>query len=139
MSATWWSWSVCTLLYCIGAYHCKLRHVGWERCCHGLTSRPRESATEPFFSCSVKFARRVPFWALPVPGHVADSITAGVQAAQVGEAEVARWDVGNSGPGRKRIRLNRKKPSTPRGIECACSSTCLEEVALLWVDWFFWC
>ena len=32
----------------IGAHHCRLRHVGWEKCGHGLTSRPRESASEPF-------------------------------------------------------------------------------------------
>ena len=25
----------------IGANHCRLRHIGWERCGHGLTSRPR--------------------------------------------------------------------------------------------------
>ena len=33
---------------CIGANHCRLRHIGWEKCGHGLTSRPRESASEPF-------------------------------------------------------------------------------------------
>ena len=27
----------------IGANHCRLRHIGWERCGHGLTSRPRAS------------------------------------------------------------------------------------------------
>ena len=32
----------------VGANHCRLRHIGWERCGHGLTSRPRESASEPF-------------------------------------------------------------------------------------------
>ena len=32
----------------IGANHCRLRHLGWERCCHGLTSRPRESGSAPF-------------------------------------------------------------------------------------------
>ena len=32
----------------IGAHHCRLRHVGWERCSHGLTSRPLESASGPF-------------------------------------------------------------------------------------------
>ena len=25
-----------------------LRHIGWGKCGHGLTSRPRESASEPF-------------------------------------------------------------------------------------------
>ena len=33
-----------------GANHCRLRHIGWERCGHGFISRPRESASEPFFS-----------------------------------------------------------------------------------------
>ena len=32
----------------IGANHCRLRHVGWERCSHGLASRPQESASGPF-------------------------------------------------------------------------------------------
>ena len=70
----------------IGANHCRLRHLGWERCCHGLSSRPRESASAPFLDqllalfhypsgssaallngtlplryCSVKFAAKVPF------------------------------------------------------------------------------
>ena len=30
----------------IGANHLRLRHIGWEKCGHGLTSRPRESASE---------------------------------------------------------------------------------------------
>ena len=32
----------------IGANHCRLRHIGWEWCGPGLTSRPRESASEDF-------------------------------------------------------------------------------------------
>ena len=32
----------------IGANHCRLTHIGWERCGHGLVSRPRESASEAF-------------------------------------------------------------------------------------------
>ena len=32
----------------IGAHHCRLRHIGWEKCGHGLTSRPRETS-EPLF------------------------------------------------------------------------------------------
>ena len=31
-----------------GANHCKLRHIDWEKCGHGLTSRPRESVSELF-------------------------------------------------------------------------------------------
>ena len=135
-----------------GANHCRLLHVGWKRCSHGLTSRPQESASAPILDqllllfhhppkssgallagtlplryCSAKFASRTPFWALPVPGHVAGLIAAEVQAAPVSEAEVARRCVefvGVSGLGRKRFRLNRKKPSTPRGTLYACSSTC---------------
>ena len=33
-----------------GANHCRLRHVGWEKWGHGLTSWPRESASEPFLN-----------------------------------------------------------------------------------------
>ena len=33
----------------VAANLCRLRHVGWENCGHGLTSRPRETASEPFF------------------------------------------------------------------------------------------
>ena len=32
----------------IGADHCRLRHIGLEKCGHGLTSRPRESSSELF-------------------------------------------------------------------------------------------
>ena len=32
----------------VGANHCRLRHIGWEKCGHGLTSRLRESASEAF-------------------------------------------------------------------------------------------
>ena len=34
----------------IGASHCRLRQIGWEKCGHGLTSRPRESASEIFLN-----------------------------------------------------------------------------------------
>ena len=34
----------------IGANHCRLRHIGWERCGHGLTSRLRESASGDFLN-----------------------------------------------------------------------------------------
>ena len=34
----------------IGANHCRLRHIGWEKCGHGLTSRPHESASVPFLN-----------------------------------------------------------------------------------------
>ena len=37
----------------IGANHCRLPHVGWERRGHGLTSRPRESASAPFLGSAL--------------------------------------------------------------------------------------
>ena len=79
----------------IGANHCRLRHIGWEECGHGLTSRPRESSSELFLDellrlfryphrsgrallagtlplryCAARFACRTPTWRLPVSGHV---------------------------------------------------------------------
>ena len=95
----WWAWSVLTCS--IGANHCRLRHIGWEKCGHGLTSRPRESASEPFLNeplglfryppgsgraffagtlplryCAARFACKTPTWRLPVPGCVVDLVTA---------------------------------------------------------------
>ena len=78
------------------------------------------AGTLPLRYCSAKFACRVPFWTLPVPGHVYGLVTADVQAAQVSEAEVARLDVhfvGDFVPGRKRIRLNRKIPAHLVGLD----------------------
>ena len=89
-----------------GAYHCRLRHVGWEKCGHGLTSGPRETASElfliellglfrsppgsgraslagtlPLRYCAAQFACTTPTWRLPVSGHVVDLVTA---AADIG-------------------------------------------------------
>ena len=36
--------------YSTGANRCRLRHIGWEKCGHGLASRPRESASEPLLN-----------------------------------------------------------------------------------------
>ena len=45
----------------IGANHCRLRHIGWEKCGHGLTSRPRESAS--LHLAGLAFSSfSVPFW-----------------------------------------------------------------------------
>ena len=69
----------------VGADHCRLRHIGWEKCGHGLTSRPWESASEAFLDellqqyppessrallagtlplryCTARFASGVPAW-----------------------------------------------------------------------------
>ena len=32
----------------LGANHCRLRSIGWERCGHGLTSRPLEATNTGF-------------------------------------------------------------------------------------------
>ena len=85
----------------IGANYCRLRHIGWEKCGHGLTSRPHESASEPFLNellglfqhppgsgrallagtlpfrnCAARFAGRTPTWRLPESGHVTGLVTA---------------------------------------------------------------
>ena len=84
-----------------GANHSRLRHFGWEKCGHGLTSRPRESASELFLDellglfrypsrsgralldgtlplryCAVRFAHSTPTWRLPVSGQVSRLVAA---------------------------------------------------------------
>ena len=86
----------------IGANHGRLRHIGWEKCSHGLTSRPRETSsvwfldellvlfgypaasgadllagTLPLRYFSESFARRVPTWRLPGDGNVAGFFASG--------------------------------------------------------------
>ena len=82
----------------IGANHCRLRHFGYEKCGHGLTSRPRETAavtflaeclfyfgtvlallegTLPFSCCAVRFASKIPAWRLPLAHGVASLVTGG--------------------------------------------------------------
>ena len=86
----------------IGANHSRLRHIGWEKCSHGLTSRPRETSSVWFLDellvlfgypaasgidllagslplryFSEGFARRVPTWCLPVRGSVASFLASG--------------------------------------------------------------
>ena len=99
----------------IGANHCRLRHIGWESCGHGLTSRPRESASELFLNelfslfryppksgrallsgtlplryCAARFACCTPAWRLPVSGHVDRLIAAHSDAAGDCGSEVIR-------------------------------------------------
>ena len=128
----------------IGADHCRLRHIGWEKCGHGLTSRPRESASELFLTellglfryppgsgrallagtlprryCAARSACRTPTWRLPVSGHVVDVVTADVGGKREAIADGARQEVhwvSGSGPGRKRIRLNRNILAHLRGL-----------------------
>ena len=120
----------------IGLNHCRLRHIGWEKCDHGLTSRLRESVSEPFLNelliseiillvllglCLLVF---YPFGivllvlpvGLPLDGClylVWLLILLGelVRLFAEGVARRVRW-VSGSGPNRRRIRLNRKTPHT---------------------------
>ena len=47
------------------------------------SSRALLAGTLPLRYCSARFARRVPFWTLPIPGHVAWLITAEVQVMRL--------------------------------------------------------
>ena len=83
------------------AWACCCSGIGWEKCGHGLTSRPRESAslhfldellalflypsgsgralfagTLPLRYCSTRFACMTPSWRLPVHGSVDDLVAA---------------------------------------------------------------
>ena len=85
----------------IGAHHCRSRHLGWEKCGHGLTSRPRETSDPAFLDSllevfgyparsgrlllagelplryySGNFALRKPCWKLPGVGAVQALLTA---------------------------------------------------------------
>ena len=86
----------------IGANHCRLRHIGWDKCCHGLSSRTRETSSVWFLGellvlfgycagsgadllagvlplrySSDNFACKVPTWRLPVVGSVTGFLTSG--------------------------------------------------------------
>ena len=127
----------------IGADHCRLRHIGWERCGHGLTSRPRESASELFLNellslfrypsksgralhhgtlplryCAARFAHSTPTWRLPASGQVSRLIADNYEGAGSCRAEVMdlRLRVSWSGPFRRRFRLNRKTTAHLAGL-----------------------
>ena len=121
----------------IGANHGRLRHVGWEKCCHGLTCRPLESSGEGFLSdflCllgypsgsgklllegslrlkyqSLPFANRKPTWRLPVEGKVPLVIADYGRSLVPLEAPCIQ-DFGEGGFLRKsvkRVRLTKKTP-----------------------------
>ena len=128
----------------IGANHCGLRHIGWEKCGHGLTSRPRESASELFLNellglfryppksgrallngtlplryCAARFAYSTPTWRLPVSGQVRGLVAAHSDSAGDCGDEVVGVRVlcgCGSGPVRRRFRLNRKTPAHLAGL-----------------------
>ena len=85
----------------IGANHYRLRHLGWEKCGHGLTSRPRETSDPAFLDSLLEvfgypvrsgslllagelslryysgiFALRKPSWSLPDYGGVQTLLSA---------------------------------------------------------------
>ena len=121
----------------IGANHGRLRHVGWEKCCHGLTCRPLESSGEGFLSDflgllgypsgsgqalldgtlqlkyhNFPFANRKPTWRLPVEGNVS-LVTAEFQRSLVPPEDPGMAGVrGRDFIGRrfKRVRLTKKTP-----------------------------
>ena len=123
----------------IGANHCRLRHIGWEKCGHGLTSRPRESASELFLNellslfryppksgrallngtlplryCAVRFAHSTPTWRIPASGQVSRLIAAYPGSAGDCSSEVSAFRVplvSRFQLVRKRFRLNRKTPA----------------------------
>ena len=128
----------------IGANHCRLRHIGWEKCGHGLSSRPRESASALFLDellflfrylvgsgrallagtlllryCFGQFACGTPTWRLPAFGAVQSLVAANLaDRRDVVPAAAPRvvFGVRNSGLRRKRIRLSRKPPAHLAGF-----------------------
>ena len=128
----------------IGAKHCGLRHTGWEKCGHGLTLRPRESASEPFLDellqlfnitllglfvhcLLVHFLLGTVLHVLLVKPQLGGSqcldvlqvwllLILGLLRVMVEDARSEVHWVSGSGPGRKRIRLNRKTPAHLAGL-----------------------
>ena len=85
-----------------GANHNRLRHVGWQKCCHGLSCRPLNTSGEGFLDDllgllgypsgsgaallggslrpkyqTFSFAYRKPTWRIPLIGEVANIIAFG--------------------------------------------------------------
>ena len=122
----------------IGANHGRLRHLGWEKCNHGLTCRPRESSEDGVLGhllcllgypagsgavlvealsnsgiAQLLFLIRRPSWKFTGRGHVADILTAGDE-----DVCLVRLDplvgaylgdrAGFSSPRFKRVRLTKK-------------------------------
>ena len=84
---------------------------------------------------------KTPTWRLLVSGHAAGLVTAALRVAGSGgdedDCREVHW-VSGSGPGRKRIRLNRKTPA-PRGFGYSISATSVEEIASCGTLWCFLC
>ena len=125
----------------IGANHSRLRHIGWDNCSHGLTSRPRETSSVDFLDellvlfgypsasgagllagtlplryYSESFARRIPTWCLPGGGSIASFLAgnllqSGPSALSAALGGASVCLASGSGGGVKRVRLNRKTPA----------------------------
>ena len=124
----------------IGDNHCRLRHLGWEKCGHGLTSRPRETSDPAFLDTLLEvfgyparsgrlllagelplryyagnFALRKPSWSLPEVGGVRALLT----GSSLGFPDEGRyqleagscWSKGAGGVW-KRVRLTKKSASS---------------------------
>ena len=93
------------------------------------------AGTLPLRYCAARFACRTPTWGLPVSGHVVDLVTVSIGAMQVvivdGDGHEVLW-VSGSGPGQKRIRLNRKTPAHLAGFMVPSRRRFLEETASCW-------
>ena len=77
----------------VGADHCRLCHIGWEKCGHGFTSRPRESASEGFLN------------ELPVLFHYPPRSAAALLGGTVQVGLLVGFPLG------ERVRLNRTTPA----------------------------
>ena len=126
----------------VGANHCRLRHFGWEKCGHGLTSRPRESASELFLNellslfryppesgrallngtlplryCAARFAKSTPTWRLPVSGRVSGLVAAySDNADDRGDEVVGLRVLRGSGSGPVAVALSTSPDVCPRTV-----------------------
>ena len=120
----------------VGSNHCRLRSIGWERCGHGLTSRPLEASDVGFLDdllvlfgypvgsgrllvdgslwmryCSANFSCKKRTWGLPSFGGVAALVCAASVPTPVGSSFDFGSFAGRSNLGdenKKRIRLAKK-------------------------------
>ena len=122
----------------IGANHCRLRHIGWEKCGHGLASRPLETSDPGFLDdllrvfgypggsgalllagqlplryCTDRFAFRKPCWGFPERGRVHSLLTPVWEGASIVAVDDtgSYWSRGAGGVW-KRMRLTRKTNSS---------------------------
>ena len=97
-------------MFCIKKKHFLDELLGLFRYPPG-SGRALHAGTLPLRYCAARFACKTPTWRLSVSGHVVDLVAAHVgavwEAVADGALQAVHW-VSGSGPGRKRIRQNRK-------------------------------